>query len=736
MKILIKLHQGRRCLRISFGGLFTMGMLGLLPVAAQEAATSSKPVEKADASAAPSAGNATETPATTSALTDSSVSTASASSDASASEFTNWLTIGGGGTFVGGDDAQFEHEKGIKSGGFGGVEDFHGQIFVGKNGTFTADGDGMIGSERYSIHLDLTDPTVGYVRVGYTQFRTWYDGNGGYYPQNNLSFSLYDNELYIDRGSAWIEAGLTLPDIPVLVFRYEHDYREGTMDSTSWGQTTLDPGAVQRKIVPTFLGINETRDIFKFDVTHKIDDTNAGLGVFYEIDRSNDGTYIDQNPFQSSNAFITQNNLEKNDLLSAHGFTETAFDKTMTFSSGFSVTSMNTDLSGDRIYGASYNAPLSRTFANNGSGFVGLGGGGNSKDYVGNVNLMWTPIADLTIVPAMRVEYQGEDLTDHFGNTSGVGGGFAVVQETATSNDWYYDMAQSLEIRYAGFRDWSLYANAELSEDWGNDLWNASPVLNQVNLNQDWNRLNQKYTVGANWYPLAQLNVGTQYYHEIHDYNYDNNRPGTQTQYPGYLKKQYFTTDDMNIRVTWQALNNVSLITRYDFQYSTVDTWGIPNGGTQAGGVESANISNHILSESINWTPLACLYFQVGGSYVLNSLDTPVAGSAGINGLVLNSVNDYWTLDASAGYEFDEKTHLQLQYSYYRADNYVNNAPIGQPYGAGDEQHSVTATLTREISKAIQVSLKYGFFRNRDETSGGMNDYDAHLVYVSTQFKF
>jgi hypothetical protein len=40
---------------------------------------------------------------------------------------------------------------------------------------------------------------------------------------------------------------------------------------------------------------------------------------------------------------------------------------------------------------------------------------------------------------------------------------------------------------------------------------------------------------------------------------------------------------------------------------------------------------------------------------VLNSLNTPVAGSAGINNLVLNGQNNYWTLDASAGYEINDQ---------------------------------------------------------------------------------
>jgi len=130
------------------------------------------------------------------------------------------------------------------------------------------------------------------------------------------------------------------------------------------------------------------------------------------------------------------------------------------------------------------------------------------------------------------------------------------------------------------------------------------------------------------------------------------------------------------------------------------------------------------------------LYLQLGGSYVLNTLETPVAGSAGINNLVLNGENNYWTLDASAGYEINPKTHLQLQYSYYNADNDVNNSAYSLPYGAGAQENSVTATVTRQINKTVQVSLKYGLYRNRDDTSGGQNNYDAQLVYLSTTFGF
>jgi hypothetical protein len=651
------------------------------------------------------------------------------SSDASPTDYNNWITLGAGGMLTSGDKAQAEHQRQIPDGAFGGVEDFHWQQFVGKKGLFQVDGHGIFDNHDYSIRLELSDPDKGYIRGGYTEFRTWYDGNGGFFPQNNQWFSLNNNELHVDRGDAWFEAGLTLPDKPIITFRYDHESRQGDKDSTSWGDITTVT-ASDRKIVPTFLGIDETRDIFQVNIKDTLGNTDVGLGLRYEIDRDNDSTYIDLDP-ANANRFVTQNNVEQDTLFNIHGFTETFLNKKITFSLGGSFTTIDTDLSGSRIYGPTYNAPLSTTYVNNGSGFTGLGGGGNTKEYVANMNLMLTPIDNLVFVPALRVEYEGSDLSDNSDSTSGTGATFKSIPTDSGSDNWSLDVAESLEARYTGFRNWSLYTSGEWSEDSGNEFWNqeTNAVFKPI-LNQDWTRLGQKYTVGANWYPLYRLNFGAQYYHQTQDYDYDNNLTATPTTYPGYLAYQKFKTDDMNIRATWRPFSTLSLVTRYDFQLSTVDTTG-----GSLNSVQSAEITSHIISQSVNWTPFSRLYVQVSGSYVLDSVDTPPISITGVTNFVLPGKNDYWTVSAMSGFALDNKTDLQLQYTYYRADDYVNTS-VTQPYGAGDEEQSVTATITRQITKAIKVSLKYGFFRNRDQTSGGNNNYDAHLVYASMQYRF
>jgi len=778
MKASFKLGNLRRTLAISGGLALTVSLLGVLPAAAEDTTSSTnaapttnaapatdaaKPAnaaKKADTAKTADAAKKTDAAKTETAADPKNVASAAKTTDQDAlSDYNNWVTLGVGSTFVHGDAAQFQHQHDTKSGVFGGVQDFHWEQLIGKDWSLTVDGHAMVGNHDYDFKFDLTDEKIGYLRAGYTEFRTWYDGNGGFYPPNNEAFHLYDNDLYVDRRSAWIEAGLTLPDLPVFSVRYEYDSREGLMDSTSWADNdsgTPSSLPADRKIVPTYLGINETRNIIQGDIKDKLDNTDMGLTLRYEMDNTKDSTFINLDPGQApgttsnNSRFVTDDDYERNDMFNVHGFTETFFNDKVTFSSGFSYVNMDTTLGGSRIYGPGYNAPFSNAYSS--TGFFNLGGGGFTKEYISNMNLMVTPIKDLTFIPAVRIEYDDSNISDNFTNTA-TGG--ALTPEGANTNNWSLSVAESLEARYTGFQDWSLYASGEWSEDWGNDTWNSAPVLNTENFNQDWSRLCQKYTVGANWYPLPQLNFGGQYYHQIHAYDYSPNGelPSIEgVQYPGYLQKQYFTTDDMNFRATWMALSNLSLVTRYDLQYSSVNTTSDPNNGSIAtaspvGEIQSCNITDHIISENVSWTPLACLNLQAGGSYVINSVDTPVAGSAGINNIVLNGMNDYWTLDASAGYEFNEKTHLQLQYNFYRADDYVNNAGIaktsattpgnaGLPYGAGGEQNSITATITRQISKEVQVSVKYGYYTNRDETSGGQNDYNAQLVYVSTQLKF
>jgi predicted porin len=190
--------------------------------------------------------------------------------------------------------------------------------------------------------------------------------------------------------------------------------------------------------------------------------------------------------------------------------------------------------------------------------------------------------------------------------------------------------------------------------------------------------------------------------------------------------------DDFNVRVTWRPASNFTSVSRYDFQKGTTDTRG-----DLLNTIQSSEITAHILSETITWSPLPRLYFQGSAHYVMNETDTPSDELVPkLPVLVLDMQNDYWNATVTVGFAFSDKTDLQVSYFYYRADNFQDNSSVSQPYGSDAEEHAVTAVLTHEFSRNIIGTLRYGFFSNREDAYGGVHNYNAHVVGASLQYRF
>ena len=668
-------------------------------------------------------------------------------SSESAADYRNWFDVSVGGVMLQGDKAEFQRRYGLREGAFGGVEDFHYEQDVGKKGLFRIDGRGLFDNHDYSLKLELANPEIGYLRMGYKEFRSWYDGSGGYFPKNSQWFSPRKDELAVDRGEAWFEGGLTLPDKPEIDFKYSHQFRNGQKDSTTWGDSNTTGGAGARGIVPAFRDLDEQRDVFQVDVKHKIGNTDAGVGLRYEFSKNDNSLNIRRRPGEATgDRYLTQREGVDTDLFNAHAFSETRLSEKVLFTTGYSFTTLDTDISGSRIYGADYDPIYDPLFARRqqrDEGFLGLTGGSQMKQHVGNLNLMITPWDGVTFVPSVRVEKQTQDGVAEFVETNvGAGPAFAELKDDIMNlrERGFLDVSEGLEARYAGLTNWTFYARGEWLQGDG-DLkereQEAFTGVVDIFRDTDSSRFTQKYVAGANWYPLKRLNMGGQYYHKIRSNKFGHitesttNAPPSSDRYPSFLNDQDFETDDVNFRVTWRPLNNLTFISRYDFQRSTIDTRG-----DLLATIESAETKSHILSESVSWSPLARLYLQGSINYVWDKTATPAAYAVPSTNLVANFDNGYWNASALAGYALTDKTDLQAQYTYYRADNFQDDSQFTQPYGVGAEEHAVTATITHRIRANLTWSVRYGYFQNRDVTSGGRNDYEAHLVYSSVRCFF
>jgi hypothetical protein len=681
-----------------------------------------------------------------------------------APEYKNWIELGVGGTIVNGDNAQFEQEHRLPANtAYGGIQDLHVEGNVSKDTVFSIDGHAIWDTNDYDITLQLSKAKVGYIKAGFTEFRSWYDGNAGFFPHNDVFFNPPYPEMHIDRGDAWIELGLRAPNWPEITIRYEHEFRQGMKDSTIWGDTTLTGLAVSptKKIVPSFRDIDEKRDIFSFEASKTFGDTDVLLGMRYEHNTNDYSLNMERNAGQigvvpSGQRKVTQTQDDDVDLFSGHAITETRFSDSLWFTTGYSYTTLNNDLSGSRIFGTNWDEAFGEPVPTLGSrdhAFIDLAGTAQDREHLVNANLFWTPLESLAVLLGFRYTHQNLDTdstflaeepvpnTPPFTPTNPANGfHFGPPIPTSGARTADYDrFAERLELRYTGIANWLFYAQGEWEEEWGHV--DEFQTMNELEppLNKDTNALGQKYTIGANWYPTMRLNLSGQYYHKIASYNEDI----ITADFPRLIDQDW-NIDDLNVRITFRpktpaCLGTLALVTRYDFVHTSIDGRWEHAGEPFLTELETGEIKQHVITESINWNPLARFYLQANVSYTLNQTDTP-ANNISLTPLtsptVTNFRNDYWTVTNALGYIIDDKTDFYSDFSFYCANDHFKNPAVAVIYGLGATEYTASATITRQLTKQMRLLLRYGYYNYRDVTSGGHDNYRGHSIYSGLQVRF
>lgn len=657
------------------------------------------------------------------------------SSESTPSDLKNWVELGVGGTFSDGRTAAFQERTGLPDGALGGLEGFHYERAVGESGLFKADGRAVFDNHDYAVKLDYNLPDKYFFRGGYREFRTWSDPSGGFFPATGAWPDLYDDALAYDTREFYAEAGLRMPKLPQLTIRYSHTERVGQKSSTVWGETADTGGRGPRSISPAVLDLERIRDLVMLDLAKTVKGTRLGLGLRYERQDNDDGRWLRRYPGESGglDRRVTQHDRTEADLFNVHATSETPISSKVKLTAAYGFTDLGTDTSGYRVYGSTFDPDVAQRLPASGT-FENLVGGSDMQQHVGNINLLAQLANKLVLVPSVRIESRGVDGSSLFSAPAAPFTGSSYLAENERN---LLDVSEGLDLRYTGVTNWVFYARGawlQGSGDLSETLSNASTATDVSWRETDDERTSQKYSAGANWYPWRRLSFGAEYYHKIRENEFDHpldstaNLPGSFNRYSAFLRAQEFTTDDVNFRVTWRPRSNLSLIGRYDMQLSQIDSQA-----DHLASVQAAELTSHIGSGSVSWVPLSRLYLQGSLSYVHDRTTSPVTD---LTAAVQDAENDYWTANATVGFALDDQTDLEAQYLFYRADNFADNSDFGQPYGAGAEDHGVSAGILRRLSARVRLSLKYGFFTSHDQTSGGNRDYTSHLVYSTLQYRF
>lgn len=703
--------------------------------------------------------------------------TAPSSDAADEPELLNWIGFTIGGAFVSGDDEGFSRRTRTNGDFYGGIESLGYTHELDDSTTLTLGGHAIPGLEDYEADVELEKADLGYVKAGFKQFRTWYDASGGYLEGANMEASgvnnLFDDNRSIDRGEIYFEAGLRMEDVPEITFSYRHLYRDGEKDSLAWGDTLANTnwGGVTGsspafKLMPALWDIDESTDIFELDVEHTLGNTDLGMGLVYErysLDNSRSMSRWGSKPTGVGSGSttditeITQTEKTDADIFAGNIHSVTRFNDKAWLSFAASYSSMDTDIDGGtREYGVYWPTPIPNSPTRRDYAYDQMSGGSSVNQFITNLNFMWVPVTDLTVTPSLRYENESVDTFSDFrafnSNQSWQG-----MQELGAYTDMD-SMTGAIDIRYSGLDNLVLFAKGL----WGNeneDVLREDRVLPGEFLDSDVDIDEQEYTLGANWYAMRNLSFSLQGFHSERDQALDhevgnqvkasNSAPGGANNFRPILTDHNVEVDDVNLRVTWRPLSNLSLVTRYDYQNSQIENkginWSPPNtAGSTAPGtpvyfdlIQSGEIDTHILSQSVTWNPMERMYVQGSVSWASSETDTPEEYTG-------DADNDYLVASITSGYAIDDKTEIVASYSYFQASNYVNSQGYTgvdtMGYGLNTEEHAISLALTRILTPNMVWNVRYAFITSDSDPmpdqSGGLNDFDAHMVSSGLQIRF
>ena len=685
--------------------------------------------------------------------------------------FESYIKISGKAASVTGDENAFQNRTQLPRNGGGGIEDLHYVKEVSKDTTMEINGHALAGAEDYLAQFNIAKNEFGSVDFGYKSFRTFYDGVGGFFPTNRQWMPLTQRQLNLDRGKLWVDATLALPNIPVFTLRYSRETRDGQKDSTIWGDTdftsmpnNVPPISQVRKLVPSYIDVNERTERIELSVKHTLEKTSFQLTLLGEDTKNHDTRYVtrfpgEAKPFPTPASTVLLPAVNMNNQIiqqQADGLesrtsgamltTETPLTDKLTLRAGASVQLVTSDFTGDRPLITS--TPTSTgvvpitTYT-----FQGLTGGSHIRITTGNISLTYAATPALSVKFALKGE--GEKIRGNSAyNVVAASGTPATTLTTTPRVDWanitQNTKTPELDVRYTGFKDFALYANGSLRQVRGventtssyNPLTATNGTLAMNNVFVDYGN----YTLGADWRSSGFLTLRT----ELFSKNHQTESVGFGT---GSILGDYYMLDNkftgVKATVVLKPSPEFTSTTRFIYQHGKMRVTGfLPTFPAY----DSCDDKNQNISETIDWTPNSQFYAQASLNVVLNTIGTvyPRAGTApatstniawDVNQVLQNSENDYVTATILLGTVASKADDVQFQVNYYRADN--GNAFLATrtlPYGVVAKDVSVTVGVKHKFSDRMIGNLKVGYLDSVNDTTGGNTNFRGPLGYISLEY--
>jgi hypothetical protein len=688
--------------------------------------------------------------------------------------YESYIKISGQAAAISGDGTAFQNRVRQPENGGGGIEDLHVSRIVSRRTTVTIDGRALVGAENYLARFNATKSEFGSFDTGYKRFRTFYDGVGGFFPLSKAWFPLKPQDLHVDRGQFWAEARLAMKDAPEFTLRYSNESRDGKKDSTHWGDTDFTglpnnnpPLSQVRKIIPSYINLGERYEVLEGTMKITTRNTTGQLTILGDRSHKLDTRYVTRFPGEirifptppatllvpavnmNNQVQLTQTDGMDTKTFGIIGTTMTPLSKTVTLRTGLSYHHANSDFSGDRSLLTSTPTASGVVIVPTGE-FLGLAGGSRVSVYEAKINLEIAASKHLAVNLGLRGEDSYAKGSGSFDVVAASGTPAVTLASTPrleASRIKDQSLTPAVDIRYTGVADLSLYASASWRILNGDDRTTAAynPITNPVPavssvFTNDTSENRGHYTLGANWRPTLLLTLRGEIFQKDH--------ANKSVGYGARLGDNYvLDTQFTGIKLTtiWKPHPMVTSTTRYVYQLGKMQVTGFLPIFSK---YDSMDAKNHTIDETIDWNPSTRFYLQANANLVFNVISTvyPRAGvtpasvsAAGVanasfdtNNVLQNSDNNYFNGSALVGAALSKTDDLQLQGTYYRANNGTAlRAIYTQPFGVVIKEYSVTVGVKHKFTDKWLGTAKVGYFNSKNDTTGGFTNFHGPLAYIA-----
>jgi len=623
---------------------------------------------------------------------------------------------------VDGDEDKFREDWWMREGWAGGLERFSLEKKTRGDWLLEMGGRVIVPEEDYEFHLELGKEDVGFLRTRYREYRKYFDDTGGFFPSfSPTSFDL-DRDLHLDIGNLILEAGMTRPDLPRVVVGYEHRFKEGEKSLLEWGGVT--GGAFTRHIFPSFKEMDEELDIVRVEVTHSVSKVNVYDRLHYEKFQSETRRFEETQDLGSraSEGVEVAESYEHDALVNTLHL-ESRLTDTVYVSLGWLLNDLEGEGTFDMMTVPFGPEPFDKNWQ---ADSITL----DQESHVLNFNAKAGPYRNVSIHGGIQA-----DFTETEGETRAVltetlpGVGPASPEARILSRSDQDGLEETLGLRYSGIPYTSLFADARWIQK-GIDLFERETEDAAVAFERltDTDVDRSRYTLGFSTSPIRRLTFSGRYRRANRENDYDHILD-TEPGYSAFINAQELTTDEIEAKVTARVTSAVKASFQYQLVSTEIDTFFQTD---PPAAVESGDYTADVYALSVTATPLARLYLTGLFSYRNIESETFDNGVPAVGAYEA----DLFTFIGTAGWAFDQKTDLKLQYLYSRSDNFSGNPGEGLVLGSDGTRHGLSLDCSRRLTEKMKARLRYGFYRNDEDGGGGADDYETHIMAIGLEYNF